>query len=57
MEIAKFWSQNSKTPEPTDKKLALVITLAMTTPHAKTQNDRPTGGVAAYAWKSPSRGF
>jgi len=57
MEIANFGGsevQNSKTPEPIDKNLACVITssdhIGGDSPHAKIQNNRPIGGVAAYAW-------
>ena len=56
MEIANFGGsevQNSKTPEPIDKNLACVITssdhIGGDSPHAKIQNNRPIGGVAAYA--------
>ena len=51
MEIAKFWEggwagQNSKTPEQIDKKIGVGDYVG----DAKTENDLPICGVAAYAW-------
>jgi len=43
-------SQNSEIPEPIDKKFGVGDYVGDDFPHAKIQNDRPIGGVAAYAW-------
>jgi len=40
--------QNSKTPELIDEKLRVGDYVGDDSWHAKTQNDRPIGGVAAY---------
>jgi len=40
---------NFKTPEPIDKKFGTSDYVCDESLHTKTQNDRPIGGVAAYA--------
>jgi len=50
MEIAKFRGSNSQTTEPIDKRIGMGDYVGDDTLHAKIQNDRPIGGVAAYAW-------
>ena len=49
MEIVKIWDQNSQTPEPIDKKFGVGDYVGDDFLHAKIQNDRPIGGVMAYA--------
>ena len=46
MEIAYFGGSEPQEPEPIDKKVGM----GDDSPHAKTQNKRPIGGMAAYAW-------
>jgi len=41
--------QNSQTPETIDKKFGVGDYVGDDSPHAKIQNYRPIGGVAAYA--------
>jgi len=41
--------QNSQTPEPIDKKFGVGDYVGDDSPYAEIQNDRPIGGVAAYA--------
>jgi len=41
--------QNPKTPEPIDEKIGVGNYVGNNSPHARIQNDRPIGGVAAYA--------
>jgi len=52
MAIAKFrgGGQNPKTPKPIEKKFGVGDYVGDDSLHAKIQNDRPIGGVAAYAW-------
>jgi len=40
--------QNSKTPEPTDKKFGIDDYVGDDSPHAKNYNDCPIGGMAVY---------
>jgi len=42
--------QNPKITEPTDEKIGVSDYVSNDSPHAKTQNERPIGDVAAYAW-------
>jgi len=49
MEIAKFWGQNPKTPEPIDKKFGVDDYVGDDSQHAKVQNERPIKDVAAHA--------
>jgi len=41
---------NPKIHEPTDEKIGVSDYVSNDSPHAKTQNERPIGDVAAYAW-------
>jgi len=41
--------QNPKITEPTDEKIGVSDYVSNDSPHAKTQNERPIGDVAAYA--------
>jgi len=41
--------QNSQTREPIDQKYGVGDYVGDDSPHAKIQNDRPIGGIAAYA--------
>jgi len=41
--------QNSQTPEPIDQKFGVDDYVGDESLHAKIQNNRPIGGVAAYA--------
>jgi len=53
MEIVKFWGRGGRsepeTPEPIDKKFGVGDYVTNNSPHAKTQNNRPIGGMAVYA--------
>jgi len=40
---------NSQTPEPIDKKVGMAVYVGDDSSYAKIQNDRPIGGVVAYA--------
>jgi len=48
VEIAKFWGQNTKTPEPIEKKFGVVDYVGNDCPHAKIQNECPFEDVAAF---------
>jgi len=50
MDVTKFWGggEGARTPEPIDKKFGAGDYIGYDSPHAKTQNDRPIGGVTAY---------
>jgi len=48
MEIAKFGGSELQNPVPIDKKIGVGDYVGDKYPHAKTKNDRPIGGVAAY---------
>ena len=50
MEIAKFWGSELQNPWTDWQKIGVGDYVGDNYPHAKTQNDRPIGGVAAYAW-------
>ena len=47
-EISGGLNSKTKTPEPTDEKFGVGDYVGDISPHAKIQNDRPIGSVAAY---------
>jgi len=50
MEIAEFWGVRTPKHQNRLKKIGVGDYIGNNSPHAKIQNDRPIGDMAAYAW-------